>query len=58
MGGSRTPRGDRAPIAAIEIVELPVVDNQFVHRSDPLLVIDPTDYRPPDGRRRSGSLRV
>ena len=27
------------------IVELPVVDNQFVHRGDLLLVIDPTDYR-------------
>jgi len=27
------------------IVELPVVDNQLVHRSDVLLVIDPTDYR-------------
>jgi len=26
------------------IVELPVVDNQFVHRGDLLLVIDPTDY--------------
>jgi multidrug resistance efflux pump len=27
------------------IVELPVVDNQLVHRGDVLLVIDPTDYR-------------
>jgi multidrug resistance efflux pump len=27
------------------IVELPVVDNQLVHRGDLLLVIDPTDYR-------------
>jgi len=27
------------------IVELPVVDNQFVHRGDVLLVIEPTDYR-------------
>ena len=27
------------------IVELPVVDNQLVHRGDLLMVIDPTDYR-------------
>ncbi len=27
------------------IVELPVVDNQLVHRGDLLLVIDPTDFR-------------
>lgn len=27
------------------IVELPVVDNQFVHRGDLLMTIDPTDYR-------------
>jgi len=27
------------------IVELPVADNQFVHRGDLLLVIDPRDYR-------------
>lgn len=27
------------------IVELPVVDNQFVHKGDLLMVIDPTNYR-------------
>jgi multidrug resistance efflux pump len=27
-----------------QIVELPVADNQFVHRGDLLMVIDPTDY--------------
>jgi RND family efflux transporter MFP subunit len=27
------------------IVELPVIDNQFVHKGDLLLVIDPTDYK-------------
>jgi multidrug resistance efflux pump len=27
------------------IVELPVVDNQFVHKGDLLMVIDPTDYK-------------
>ena len=25
--------------------EMPVVDNQFVHKGDLLMVIDPTDYR-------------
>jgi RND family efflux transporter MFP subunit len=27
------------------VVELPVADNQFVHKGDVLLTIDPTDYR-------------
>ena len=27
------------------IVEMPVADNQFVHKGDLLMVIDPTDYR-------------
>src|SRR5271155_592195 len=27
------------------IVELPVADNQFVHKGDLLMVIDPTDYK-------------
>ena len=35
----------KAAEVAGRIVELPVVDNQLVHRSDVLLVIDPTDYR-------------
>jgi multidrug resistance efflux pump len=33
-----------APEVAGRIVELPIVDNQFVHKGDLLLVIDPTDY--------------
>jgi multidrug resistance efflux pump len=33
-----------APEVAGRIVELPVADNQFVHRGDLLMVIDPTDY--------------
>ncbi len=33
-----------APEVAGRIVELPVQDNGFVRRGDPLLVIDPTDY--------------
>src|SRR5262249_1439818 len=35
----------KAAEVAGRIVELPVVDNQLVHRGDVLLVIDPTDYR-------------
>src|SRR5246500_2863524 len=34
-----------APEVAGRVVELPVVDNQFVHNGDLLLVIDPTDYK-------------
>ena len=34
-----------APEVAGRIVELPVVDNQLVHRGDLLMEIDPTDYR-------------
>jgi len=34
-----------APQVAGQIVELPVADNQFVHKGDLLLVIDPTTYR-------------
>jgi RND family efflux transporter MFP subunit len=34
-----------APEIAGRIVDLPVVDNQFVHKGDLLLVIDPTDYK-------------
>jgi multidrug resistance efflux pump len=33
-----------APEVAGRIVELPVADNQFVHKGDLLMVIDPTDY--------------
>src|SRR5271155_1456567 len=35
----------KAPEVAGRIVELPVIDNQFVHKGDLLLVIDPTDYK-------------
>jgi len=34
-----------APEISGRIVELPVVDNQLVHKGDLLLVIDPTDYK-------------
>src|SRR5262249_45750025 len=34
-----------APEVAGRIVELPVVDNQFVHKGDLLMVIDPINYR-------------
>jgi multidrug resistance efflux pump len=34
-----------APQVAGQIVELPVADNQFVHKGDLLMVIDPTDYK-------------
>ena len=33
-----------APEVAGQIVELPVVDNQYVHRGDLLMLIDPTNY--------------
>jgi len=34
-----------APEVAGYIVELPVADNQFVHKGDLLMVIDPTNYK-------------
>jgi multidrug resistance efflux pump len=34
-----------APEVAGRIVELPVKDNQFVHKGDLLLVVDPIDYK-------------
>lgn len=34
-----------APEVAGRIVELPISDNQFVHKGDVLIVIDPTDYK-------------
>jgi multidrug resistance efflux pump len=34
-----------APEVSGRIVEMPVHDNQFVHKGDVLMVIDPTDYR-------------
>lgn len=44
-GTVRTYVVTKAPEVAGHIVELPVVDNQFVHKGDLLLVIDPTDYK-------------
>jgi multidrug resistance efflux pump len=35
----------KAPEVSGYIVELPVVDNQFVHKGDLLIVIDPTNYK-------------
>jgi len=35
----------KAPEVAGHIIELPVSDNQFVHKGDLLIVIDPTDYK-------------
>jgi multidrug resistance efflux pump len=34
-----------APEVSGRIVQLPVADNQFVHKGDLLMVIDPTDYK-------------
>jgi RND family efflux transporter MFP subunit len=34
-----------APQVAGQIVQLPVADNQFVHKGDLLMVIDPTDFK-------------
>ncbi|MEH2491466.1 HlyD family secretion protein [Bradyrhizobium sp. AZCC 2230] len=34
-----------APEVSGRILEMPVLDNQFVHKGDVLMVIDPTDYR-------------
>jgi RND family efflux transporter MFP subunit len=44
-GTVRTYVVTMAPEVAGRIVELPVSDNQFVHKGDLLIVIDPTDYR-------------
>jgi multidrug resistance efflux pump len=44
-GTVRTYVVTKAPEVAGRIVKLPVVDNQFVHKGDLLLVIDPTDYK-------------
>ena len=37
--------GALAPEVAGRIVTLPVADNQFVHKGDLLVQIDPTDYK-------------
>src|SRR5271167_4681698 len=44
-GTVRTYVVTMAPEVAGRIVQLPVKDNQFVHKGDLLLVIDPTDYK-------------
>src|SRR6202167_6149048 len=44
-GTVRTYVVTMAPEVSGRIVELPVADNQFVHKGDMLMVIDPTDYR-------------
>src|SRR4029077_4277387 len=44
-GVVRTDVVTMAPEVAGRIVELPVVDNQFVHKGDVLLAIDPTNYK-------------
>jgi multidrug resistance efflux pump len=44
-GTVRTNVVTMAPEVAGRIVTMTVADNQFVHRGDLLLVIDPTDYR-------------
>ena len=36
---------DVAPEVSGTVVQLPVVDNQFVHRGDPLFVLDPVRFR-------------
>ena len=43
-GTVRTYVVTMAPEIAGRIVKLPVADNQFVHKGDLLMVIDPTDY--------------
>jgi multidrug resistance efflux pump len=44
-GTVRTYVVTMAPEVAGRIVELPVADNQFVHKGDLLLAIDPTNYK-------------
>jgi RND family efflux transporter MFP subunit len=44
-GTVRTYVVTMAPEVAGRIVELPVRDNQFVHKGDLLLEVDPTDYK-------------
>jgi multidrug resistance efflux pump len=39
-------------------MEMPVLDNQFVHKGDVLMVIDPTDYRIALGLAEAGVLQA
>ena len=43
--GARLRDHHGAPEVAGRVVELPVLDNQFVHKGDLLMVNDPTNYR-------------
>jgi multidrug resistance efflux pump len=43
-----------APEVAGRIVDFPVADNQFVHKGDLLMVIDPRDYRIAVSRAEAG----
>lgn len=36
---------DVAPEVSGTVVQIPVVDNQFVHKGDPLFVLDPVRFR-------------
>jgi multidrug resistance efflux pump len=47
-----------APEVSGRIVEMPVHDNQFVHKGDTLMVIDPTDYRIALDLAESGVLQA
>jgi multidrug resistance efflux pump len=44
-GTVRTYVVTMAPEVAGRVVQLPVIDDQFVHKGDLLLVIEPTDYK-------------
>jgi multidrug resistance efflux pump len=46
------------PEVSGRIVEMPVLDNQFVHKGDVLMVIDPTDYRIALGLAEAGVLQA
>src|SRR6201984_2187574 len=47
-----------APEVSGRIVEMPVHDNQFVHKGDRLMLIDPTDYRIALDLAESGVLQA
>src|ERR1700747_240147 len=47
-----------APEVSGRIVEMPVHDNQFVHKGDMLMLIDPTDYRIALDLAESGVLQA
>jgi multidrug resistance efflux pump len=47
-----------APEVSGRIVEMPLHDNQFVHKGDMLMVIDPTDYRIALDLAEAGALQA